>query len=83
METNNNPQGSKHYGSFWPLVIIFTVGALLAGVIIGVSYSNELQDELSAISFMPHRAVKTATSTPTKVKGAYTSRSVSNDKTSY
>jgi hypothetical protein len=74
METQNNPQQSKHMRSFWPLIIIFTVAALLGGVIIGVSYSNELQDELSALTFMPHRDFKNATSTEAstkaKVKGA-------------
>lgn len=57
-------ENSKHYRSFWPLVIIFTISALVGGVIIGVAYSNMLKDEISSFEFKIHKTQKNSTSSP-------------------
>lgn len=66
MENNQN-QNPKHLKSFWPLVAVFVFAALVGGVIIGVAYSNILQDEVSSFSFTKHKTEKSVnnkTTTP-------------------
>ena len=64
---SSNP---KLIRSFWPLVIIFTIAALFAGLILGAAYSNELQDEIASFQFAKHSSEATkesklqTTSTP-------------------
>lgn len=74
METNSKQKGSKHMRPFWPLMIVFVLAALLGGIILGVAYSNQLQDEIFSLSFMPQRegqksqpktAAKTSAPSPT------------------
>jgi uncharacterized membrane protein YfcA len=69
METNTSASGgtqnSKHMRPFWPLVIIFILAALVGGIILGVAYGNQLQEEISSIGFMPHyQAVRPAAKQP-------------------
>lgn len=71
MEQKQNPNKIK---SFWPLVLIFVLAALVGGVIIGVAYGNILQDEISSYSFKVHNfkkqpanSISPTTTTATKI----------------
>ncbi len=66
MANNKNDQNPKHIRSFWALVGIFTFAALLGGIILGVAYSNILQDDIASMSFRVHRDQTPKTQLPAK-----------------
>lgn len=49
--------GKHYYRSFWPLLVVCVFAALVAGVILGKAYGNQLQDNLNSMSPVGHKPV--------------------------
>ncbi len=45
----------KHIRSFWPIVAILVVAAIVAGIIIYAANSNILQDETNSLSYSVYK----------------------------
>ncbi len=56
---NSNPTNPKHIKSFWGIVIIFVVGMVAGGIISMVAFNNQLQDDISSMTFLGQRGTKT------------------------
>lgn len=53
MENEKN----KHYRSFWPIVIIAALSALVGGFVVWAVYNSNLDEDVSNISPMVNRRI--------------------------
>lgn len=55
MENMIVPPHKKKFKAFWPIVIIFIIAAVAAGLVINSSYNSVIQDELNSLIFKTNR----------------------------
>ena len=65
------PISKKHIGTFWPIVIIMVVCAVVAGVIVWVSYNDSISDDLSAMVLKVHLSKSSDSQEPVSKPAPY------------
>lgn len=65
-----NGSGSKHYKSFWPLIIILVIACLMAGLVYWFQFSFSNEQDLNSMVITVHRRVPTTTKKPVSKKPA-------------
>jgi hypothetical protein len=55
VENVSVPTHKKKFKAFWPIVIIFIIAAVAAGLVINSSYNSVIQDELNSLIFKTNR----------------------------
>jgi hypothetical protein len=54
-ETNMSPVPKHHMKAFWPLVIIFVIAAIAAGLIFWFQFSFSMESDLDSMVITVHR----------------------------